>query len=590
MGNPQNNEVVRAVREGRLSRRELVLRASTAGMAAPAIMGLLAATAPGALAQEATPGAEAVPGLEPLEELPADGLAEAQTFRFGFDPPLIHFDPAQEAGYARWIIPLVFTPLFQFQGAGNDPSDVLPGLCLSYDVSEDGLAYTLHVDPAAVWTDGSKVTASDLKGWMEYISSPANPGPYKTTLDGVAGYAEVNAGEAEEMSGLVAVDDETLTIELAQANPLFPIAVLFEYRLGGTKPDVAKANPEGWWLDNPPSNGPFMIDSLDFDANEYSFVPNPAWWRAAPTISRIEAFGGVDQQTLMLMFENGQVDAMFVFGEEAIQMEINHPEAVQPMPGAGGMFFWALNVNLEPTNDLNVRKALRHAVDVPGIAQAVYQGQRTAGRGPIWQQDIVGSRFDEIEGLHEFFTFDPALATQELAESSYGAAASLPVLNITTGGTASDKVRATEIMVEMWRTNLGVNSIDIREAPDAFGDQLPAETVNVLRISGGGIPDAAQLLKNFAYSTSALPLQFMGGYSNPELDTLIDTAYFMDRADPAYVEAVHEIEDLYLNDYTYVPLMVDPYSYYVQPWVKNVRANRHNVIYTLTDVFLLPQE
>jgi hypothetical protein len=36
--------------------------------------------------------------------------------------------------------------------------------------------------------------------------------------------------------------------------------------------------------------------------------------------------------------------------------------------------------------------------------------------------------------------------------------------------------------------------------------------------------------------------------------------------------------------------MVDPYSYYVQPWVKNVRANRHNVIYTLTDVFLLPQE
>ena len=82
----------------------------------------------------------------------------------------------------------------------------------------------------------------------------------------------------------------------------------------------------------------------------------------------------------------------------------------------------------------------------------------------------------------------------------------------------------------------------------------------------------------------------MGGYNNPEIDALIDTAYYMDRADPAYVDAVQEIEDLYLNDYTYVPLMVDPYSYYVQPWVKNLRANRHNVMYTFTDMFLLPQE
>ena len=82
----------------------------------------------------------------------------------------------------------------------------------------------------------------------------------------------------------------------------------------------------------------------------------------------------------------------------------------------------------------------------------------------------------------------------------------------------------------------------------------------------------------------------MGGYSNPEFDALVDTAYYMDRSDPAYVDTVQELEDMYLNDFTYIPLMIDPYSYYVQPWVKNLRANRHNVIYTLTDIFLLPQE
>ncbi len=577
------DDLLQGVKDGAVSRRSLVKQAAAFGLSAPAILSLLAATAPGAAAQDATPG------LEPLEDVPADGLAENQLFRFGFAPLQTYFDPAQEAGYFRWVLPLVFTPLFQFSGAGNSPDDLLPGLCTSYDVSDDGLLYTLHLDPAAVWSDESKVTAADIKAWMEYISSPLNPGPYKATLDGVVGHAEVNSGEAEEISGLVAVDDETLTMELTTANPLFPVAVLFEYRLGGTKAEVARANPEGWWLENPPSNGPFMIESLDFDAQEFFFVPNPAWWGTAPTLQRIEAFGGIEQQTLMLMFENGQLDAMFVFGEEAIQMEINYPESVQPMPGAGGMFFWALNTSMEPTNDIEVRKALRHAVDIPAIANAVYQGQRTAGRGPIWQANIVGSRFDEIEGLHDFFTFDPAQATAELEGSSYGSAANLPVLNIITGGAASDKVRATEIMVEMWRTNLGINNIDIRADAAAFGDQPPAETINVLRISGGGLPDAATLLRNFGYSTSALPLQFMGGYSNPDLDALIDLAYYMDREDPAYVETVHEAEDLYLDDYTYIPLMVDPYSYYVQPWVKNLRANRHNVIFTLPEIFLLPQ-
>lgn len=579
------NELLQGVREGRISRRSMVKQAAALGVSAPAIMSLLAATAPGAAAQD-----EVIPGNEPLEEAPAEGLAESQVFRYGFSPALTYFDPAQEAGYARWIIPLVFTPLFQFKGAGNSPDDILPGLCLSYDVSDDGLIYTLHVDPEAVWTDGTQVTAGDIKAWMEYISSQDNPGPYKNTLDGVVGHAELTAGEAEEISGLVAVDDVTLTIELTGPNPLFPIAVLFEYRLGGTKAEVARANPTGWWLDNPPTNGPFMIEKIDFDANEFNFVPNPSWWRDAPVLERIEAIGNIDQQTLMLMFENGQLDGMFVFGEEAIQMEINYPETVQPMPGAGGMFFWALNANLEPTNDLDVRKALRHSVDSTGLANAVYQGQRIAARGPIWQANIVGSRFDEIEELHDFFTFDPALAAEDLAASSYGSAEAVPTLNVTTGGSAGDKVRATEIMVEMWRANLGITNIDVRADAQAFGEDLAADIVNVNRISAGGIPDAAQMLKNLGDSTGAQAIANFGGYENAELDALIELAYTMDREDPAYVETVHEAEDMYLDDYMYIPLMIDPYSYYVQPWVKNLRANRHNVIYTLDDMFLLPQE
>lgn len=583
------DDLIQGIRDGRMSRRDMVKQATALGVSGATIFALLTAAAPSAMAQ-ATPEGAVEPGNEPLEPVPTEGLAENQVFRFGFSPALLHFDPAQEAGYARWIIPLVFTPLFQFTGKGTSVDDLLPGLCTSLEVSDDGLIYTLHLDSAAVWNDGAKVTAAEIKAWMEYISSALNPGPYKATLADVVGHAELTAGETEELAGVVAVDDETLTIELVAANPLFTINVLFDYRLGGTRADVAKANPTGWWLENPPTNGAFAIENLDFDANEYSFVPSENWWGTAPTLQRIEAIGNIDQQTLMLMFENGQLDAMFVFGEEAIQMEINYPETVQPMPGAGGMFFWALNYSLEPTSDINVRKALRHAVDANGIANAVYQGQRNAARGPIWQAGIAGSRFDEIEGLHDFFIYDPALAAEDLAASEYGSASALPVLNVSTGGTAGDKVRATEIMVEMWRSGLGISNIDVRADAAAFGEDLAAGVINVNRISAGGIPDAANMVKGLADSTGAQAIANFGGYSNPEVDALVNLAYYMDRADPAYAETVAEAEDLYLSDYMYIPLMIDPYSYYVQPWLKNLRSNRHNVIYTLADMFLLPQE
>ncbi len=586
MTHSEFENLVESVRAGHLSRRDMVKQAAALGLSVSAIYGLLTSSA---VAQDG--GDEApVKGNEPLEEIPAEGLAESQVFRYGFSPALTAFDPATESGYFRWVLPLVFTPLFQFSGAGTSADDILPGLCTNYDVSEDGTIYTLHVDPDAVWSDGTQVTTADIIGWLEYISSQDNPGPYKNTLQDVVGWAEYNTGEAETISGLVAVDDVTLTMELTQANPLFPINVLIDYRCGGTKADVARANPTGWWDDNPPVNGPFAVEKLDFDAGEYNFVPNPSWWRNPPVLQRIEAVGSIDQQTLMLMFENGQLDAMFVFGEEALQMEMNYPETVQPMPGAGGMFYWGMHVNLEPTNDIQVRKALRHAVDAPAIANAVYQGQRLAGRGPIWQAGIVGSRFDEIESEHEFFRFDPALAAEDLAASSYGSAVNLPMLNITTGGSAGDKVRATEIMVEMLRTNLGITNIDVRENAQAFGKELASEIVNLNRTSIGGIPDAANMLKTMGESTGGQAISNFGGYVNEELDALIALAFYMDRADPAYVETVHEAEDMYLDDYTYIPLMIDPYSYYVQPWLRNLRANRHNVIYTLGEMFLLPQD
>src|SRR5262249_51238215 len=113
-----------------------------------------------------------------------------------------------------------------------------------------------------------------------------------------------------------------------------------------------------------------------------------------------------------------------------------------------------------------------------------------------------------------------------------------------------------------------------------------AKLINFLRISIGGLPDAATLLYNMAHSVGAIPAQFAGGYKNPAVDAVIEQAMSLDRNSSDYLKTAYQAEDLFLADYMYVPLAVDQYSYYVKPWVKNFKANWNNLMYTLDQTYL----
>jgi ABC-type oligopeptide transport system substrate-binding subunit len=207
-------------------------------------------------------------------------------------------------------------------------------------------------------------------------------------------------------------------------------------------------------------------------------------------------------------------------------------------------------------------------------------------KGPISPYS-PGSRYDTIDKQNEFFKYDPDLAKRELSESSYKSADNLPPLAITPNAPSGDKVRATEMVVEMWRKNLGITKIDSRPMALDYGSPTDyAKLINFLRISIGGLPDAATLLYNMAHSAGAIPAQFAGGYKNPAVDAAIEQTMSLDRNSPDYLKTAYQAEDLYLADYMYVPLAVDQYSYYVKPWVKNFKANWNNLMYTLNQTYL----
>ena len=69
-------------------------------------------------------------------------------------------DPAQNSvNESIWLDQNLYSRLLQPNATGTG---LLPDLATSWDVSKNAMKYTFHLQPEALWSDGSPVTADDV--------------------------------------------------------------------------------------------------------------------------------------------------------------------------------------------------------------------------------------------------------------------------------------------------------------------------------------------------------------------------------------------------------------------------------------------
>jgi ABC-type transport system substrate-binding protein len=187
------------------------------------------------------------------------------------------------------------------------------------------------------------------------------------------------------------------------------------------------------------------------------------------------------------------------------------------------------------------------------------------------------------EGNWPDWGYDPEKAKQELAASKYGSAENLPKLRITTNGQSPNYIRTAEIMVEQWKTNLGITDVEIRPGPlDAWGQEV--DLVNVRRQSQGAIlPDPVNMLSSH-YASITNPEG--AALVDDELGQLLDDLKLMARDDPNFCTGVQEAEAKLLSHYYLLPMIWDVYEYNVKPHVKNFATNVDNNWANLLDMYL----
>ncbi|MEZ4681093.1 MAG: ABC transporter substrate-binding protein [Caldilineaceae bacterium] len=504
-----------------------------------------ACAAPGPAAPAAESGAsgsESAATDAATSNLPADAAPE-QVLRINTGSTgsaSFRFYPMEGGSDSQSWMPFLYVPPLYFDVDLN----LQPGIFDTWSSSDDFKTWTFTIDPRAQWSDGTPITPEDVKKTWEIMSAPdSGHGRITQYIGNVEGFNAVREQTAEEITGITIVDESTIQVQLVNADAVFHWRIATTH-MNPVKAEQAAADRDNFWLpeNNPAVSGPYMLESYSADLQEAVMVPNPNWWGdEGPYLDRIEFRFQPDPETTSVMLQNDQVDLSL--GGIPLAMKDAFPDYFRPVKSFGFNVFW-IAVTPEPTNDVNVRKALVTAVDHEALFKAAYP----LGDG-VFSNQIIDPDLPCIDQDANFYTFNPDEAKAALAASSYGSVENLPKLRVTPRGSDLTLNNAAQAVVEFWRQNLGITNIEYQERPDGFGADQPIINMSrddvVIRF-----PDSATYMWVAAHSAGPIASgEMLNGYNNPEIDALLEEALSLAVDDPQRCELTLEAQRLFMADY-----------------------------------------
>lgn len=200
----------------------------------------------------------------------------------------------------------------QFLWAGlffPDPETAQPMPELTtWEISEDGLTYTFTIAADANWSDGTPITANDVRFTYDAIISDQVESPRK--------------GDLELISDLTVLDDKTFSVTLSQPNctvwgsaftSLTPIPAHMY------SDDLSEFMTNDFNIKPTVTSGPYIWGETSPD--EYiRLTPNANYFKGAPqipsVINRVIADPAIQNQALLA----GEVDYAFMYPDQLEQL------------------------------------------------------------------------------------------------------------------------------------------------------------------------------------------------------------------------------------------------------------------------------
>ena len=452
--------------------------------------------------------------------------------------------------------------------------EVVPGVATDWEVSDDGTTYTFNLREDAAWSNGDPVTAEDFAYSLRRIMDPATGAKYATVLYPILNAEAVNKGEMDPSElGVRAVDDTTLQIKLEQPTPYFIELLTHQTGLPVHPASVEEHGADFVQAENYVSNGPYTLTS--FTPNDKLVLEKNPEFHAADevTIDRIEYLPFEERATCLRRFEAGEVHScQEVPREQIASMQERLGDQLRIAPYLG-TYYYALNTEKPPLDDVRVRQALSMAIDREFLADEIFSGSMLAGYSLV--PPGIGNY---LEDAPELEYADMAMLDREdeairlLEEAGFGP--DNPMELEISYNTAEDHRNAATAIAEMWRP-LGVEvTFNARDVAAHYAMLRDEKSHQVAR--AGWIGDYSDPQNFLFLNMSDNPGFNYGNYNNPEYDDLMEQAE-QEQDLQKRAEILAEAERVFLRDVPQVPILHYSSTSLVSPKLKGWEDNVRNV-------------
>lgn len=439
-----------------------------------------------------------------------------------------------------------------------------PALAESWDISDDGLTYTFHLRDSK-WADGKPVTAHDFAYGITRLLDPSEDAPNGNYA--WIGYCfkngeEFNTGKCDASElGVKAIDDKTLELTATKIMPYFTDLLKMPTFYPVRQDYVEKYGKEyASAPDKVMCNGPFVLKEWNHESS-LIFEKNPNYWAADKiNVDKVEAYIIADSQTVLNMFDSGELDMVNGIPKEFISKYIDNKEAVK-IEGAT-IWFTAINTKSDRgeasklLKNKNFRKAFSYALDRQNLVDVA----RGDGSIPITRicPDLMTVLDTTLGEKYPYKAYEYSADSEnaqkhfELALQETGLSKDkLPSFKLLIHEEDTAKTVA-EILQSVIKTNFGINvEIDTQTYKGRVEKENNGEYDLCITNWAPDYNDPMTFLE--CYESANSYNMYFGGYNNPEYDKLIKFANEATDMEKR-ADAMFEAEKMFLDDMICVPL------------------------------------
>lgn len=371
---------------------------------------------------------------------------------------------------------MIYDPLVRDRSAKDNTDEIVPAAAESWDVSEDGLTYTFHMNPDAKWSDGSKVTANDFEFTFKQMADPNTAATNAWLFDGViVNFSEAlyNNGKTPEEIGVKALDEETLEIQLVH-----PASYFLQLVAGSAYPvNQAKYEEYGSEYGTAPDktvyNGPLKVTSWNQNTEMVLEKNDQYWGQEDMQLDKVNYKVIQESSTAVQAFINGELDVVSTSDTNWGKTITAAGDSQEMTVPSSAPDFFMFNLKNEYLSNTKIRQALSIAFDRQEMVDTLRDGMSvpiysmmpdTMKVGDKIYTELVDGKNYFVTQMQEEYTDPKALLQEGLAELGKSTDPSQMTIRYASRGTSELSKKIGEWMKQVWEEKLGINvQIDMME-------------------------------------------------------------------------------------------------------------------------------